>query len=488
MTAGSDGAGQGLDRGAVDESVEPPRFGIRTRLTIALVSVAILPVVVFGILVLLLARTFGPAVTSAPSGPILLFAMAVIVAVAIITSFALASALLAPLRSVASAVDRVSAGDLETRIQVSGEDELARLAESHNRLAADLGRRNRELERILQAIDEVSPRDDVEALVERTAADATSAFALIDSTVVMGDPSSVEEEEVVPGVSRPLRVVLRAGGEDLGVLVGRLAATRRWEPADQDLLELFASEMAAAIRNAQLFATVESQNAQLIELDAAKDDFLRGVSHNLQTPLTSIRAYAEQLDAAQPDRRLGIIAEQTERLSRMVRQLLTVTRLESGALKPRSEVVSLATRVRKAWEALGVTEVPFDLEDGADHWLAIADADQLDQVLWALLDNAVKYGGQAPITASITRDEAGHRLQLTIQDRGPGVDDADRERLFGRFERGGAPSPDGGSGLGLYVSRELCRAMGGDLVLEPAGNERGAAFTIVLPGEPGEEG
>ena len=183
------------------------------------------------------------------------------------------------------------------------------------------------------------------------------------------------------------------------MLIGRLPATRRWEPADQDLLELFASEMAAAIRTAQLFARVESQNRQLLELDAAKDDFLRGVSHNLQTPLTSIRAYAEQLDAATPDRRLGIISEQSERLSRMVRQLLTVTRLESGALKPRSEVLSVGTRIRKAWEALGVDDVDFDLDDDAEGWLAVADPDQLDQVLWALLDNAVKYGSGTPIRA-----------------------------------------------------------------------------------------
>jgi signal transduction histidine kinase len=64
----------------------------------------------------------------------------------------------------------------------------------------------------------------------------------------------------------------------------------------------------------------------------------------------------------------------------------------------------------------------------------------------------------------------------------------DEARLFGRFERGGASESDGGSGLGLYVSRELCRAMGGDLVLEPRVAGRGAAFTIVLPGEPAEEG
>ena len=281
---------------------------------------------------------------------------------------------------------------------------------------------------------------------------------------------------------------MRAGGTDIGVLIGRLPATRRWEPADQDLLELFANAMAAAIRNAQLFATVETQNRQLVELDAAKDDFLRGVSHNLQTPLTSIRAYAEQLQGALPDRRLGIIAEQSERLSRMVRQLLTVTRLESGALKPRMEVVSLSTRARKAWEALGVDDVPFALDDGAAGWLAVADADQLDQVLWALLDNAVKYGAGSPVRATIALDEGERRVRLTIADLGPGIAEGDRDRLFARFARGEEAGSDGGSGLGLYVSRELSRAMGGDLLLEPAGLGRGAAFTIVLPGEPGDEG
>ena len=463
-------------------------LGFRTRLTIALIASAVIPLVGFGFIVLLLGASFeGAAADSSVSRSVLIFAIAVVVAIAVVTAYAVAGELTAPLRNIARSVDRVSAGDLAAPIRVAGDDELARLAESHNRLAADLERRNRELGRILAAIDEVSPRDDVESLVTRTAEDARSAFALIDATVVLGDPATVEAEEVVPGVSRPLRAVLRAGGEDLGVLIGRLAATRRWERADQDLLELFASEMAAAIRNAQLFATVESQNQQLLELDAAKDDFLRGVSHNLQTPLTSIRAYAEQLDAAAPDRRLGIIAEQAERLSRMVRQLLTVTRLEAGTLKPRTEVVALGPRVRRAWEALGDDEVRFDVDDQGAGWLAIADTDQLDQVLWALLDNAVKYGERTPVRATIAADPSARHVRVTIADGGPGVVDEDRDRLFTRYARGTDSTPDGGSGLGLYVSRELCRTMGGDLVLEPSLAGRGAAFTIVLPGEPGEE-
>ena len=123
------------------------------------------------------------------------------------------------------------------------------------------------------------------------------------------------------------------------------------------------------------------------------------------------------------------------------------------------------------------------LLDGAEGWLAIADADQLDQVLWALLDNAVKYGERSPVEVELAVDEAGGRLRITVADQGPGVRDADRSRLFGRFERGAQQSAEDGTGLGLYVSRELVRAMGGDLVLEPHDASRGAAFSVYLPAE-----
>jgi signal transduction histidine kinase len=472
-----------------DESDDVARgLSFRTRLTLALVLSAVLPMTAFGLLVLAMDAIVGGSGADSNLGRLLLFGLAIAVLLAIFVSYLLAADLTRPLRAIAAAVDRVSAGDLSTPIRVAGDDELARLADSHNRLSADLERRNRELGQILAAIEAASPRDGVTFLSGKAAHDAQAAFGMLDAEVILIDPDEIPTEEVVPGEARPLRAVLRVGQDVMGVLVGRIPATRTWERADQDLFELFASEVAVAIRNAQLFGQVEAQNAQLLELDAAKDDFLRGVSHNLQTPLTSIRAYAEQLEFDHPDQRLGIIAEQSERLSRMVRQLLTVTRLESGALHPRAEVVALATRVRRAWEALGATDVPFNLDDRAPGWLALADADQLDQVLWALLDNAVKYGGRSAVSVEIVADGQASRLRITIADDGPGVTEDDRPRLFGRFVRGAARSLDEGSGLGLYVSRELCRAMGGDLLLEPPVPGQGAAFSVHLPAESAEEG
>ena len=313
---------------------------------------------------------------------------------------------------------------------------------------------------------------------------------MIDATVFLGDPGLPAEEDVVPGDPLPVRARppdRRGGARRPGrAAAGDPHAGRR---ADQDLLELFASEIAVAIRNAQLFARVEAQNAQLLELDAAKDDFLRGVSHNLQTPLTSIRAYAHQLQTDPPDRRLDIIAEQSERLCRMVRQLLTVT-ASSPARCIRARGRRTGARVRRAWEALArrgrALQRRRHVAGLAGHRRRrparpgpVGAPRQRPQVRRALADRTSSIGS--------TRGAASSRL--TITDGGPGVAEARPGAAVPAVRtRPEADGADGGSGLGLYVSRELCRAMDGDLVLEPSVAGRGAAFSVYLPGEPGEEG
>ena len=466
---------------------EPQRVGsrmsFRARLTTGLVVGSLLPLVGFG-LVLLGTEVARTGELDSTLVRVVMFVLAAAIIVTVLFAYFLAGNLTAPLRAVSDAVERASAGDLSARVEVAGEDELARLVESHNRLASDLERRNAELGRILLAIGETSPRDGLDRLISHATRSAREAFGMIDARIVLGDPTMVPTEEDIPGESRPVRAVLALPDERVGVLVGHLAATRRWDAADQDLLELYASEVAVAMRNLELFDQVERQRTRLVELDAAKDEFLRGISHNLQTPLTSIRAYAEQMGGERPDPRLSIIVEQTDRLYRIVRQLVAVSRLESGTLRPASEVLALAPRVRRAWDALGAAGVPFELRDDAAGWLAIADPDQLDQVLWALLDNSARYTGGAPIRARVAPRAAEGRLAVTITDAGPGVKPEDRERIFERYERGVAGAGAEGTGLGLYVSRQLCRTMGGDLVLEPAGAEPGAAFTVLLPAEP----
>jgi two-component system sensor histidine kinase KdpD len=373
-------------------------------------------------------------------------------------------------------------------LQPFPDDDLGRLAERQELLAADLARRNRQVARAVVSITSWTPGEGATALLDRAAADAREGLGLTDARIVLGDPRGIDYEERVPGEPRPVRADLRSGHEVAGVLVGHAPATTRWDPADQDLLELFAASLAVGLRDAELLGRVEAQNERLRALDAEKDDFLRGVSHNLQTPLARIRANADQLAAEQAadgtaDRRLAIIAEQSDRLSRMVRQLLTVSRLDSGVLRPVAEVFALGPRVRRAWEALGAGHVPFELVDEAGGWLAVADPDQVDQVVWALLDNAVKYGGGAPVRTHVRVEHGSGRVAVTVADGGPGIPAGDREQLFERYARGGRSEDRDGTGLGLYVGRALARANNGDLRLEPATPGAGASFTLMLPGE-----
>ena len=472
-----------------------PAVSFRVLLTTGLVTAGILPLALFGFVLMFAGLDTQPRVVL----PLLVISIVVGGLFGLLLAAFAAARLTAPLRRITAAVERVAAGTPGPALPVTGDDELARLAESHNRIAGEVQRRNRELGRLLEAVAGYGPSAGVESLRARAQQDACAIYGLIDCRIQLVEPSSVAPEERIPGDPRPVRAELRTAGERLGVLTGHLPATRRWERADQDLLDLFASELGVALRNAELFGQIEKQNARLRELDAAKDEFLRGVSHNLQTPLTSIRAYVDQMRSsgigtgdADPagqaaDRRLDIVAEQTDRLTRLVRQLLTVTRLEAGVLRAQPEVMAVAPRVRRAWEALNAQGVGFELRNRAKGWLAVADADQLDQVLWALLDNAVKYGGASGrVEVTISAVLSARHIEVTIADHGPGVSREDRERLFTRFSRGATQASGEGTGLGLYVSRQLAQAMDGDLRLEPAVEGFGAAFTIVLPGEHAE--
>ncbi len=486
-TAGTPGGGSPGD----DPHGPSPRaagLSLRTQITISALVAALLPLAV-GTALFAIYGELGrdPAILR-----LLLLTGAFAVVLAVGVSLYVVRTVTQPLRRIALAVESASRGE-SAPLAFAGEDELARLAETQNRLAADMDRRNRQLERIREAAGSATPSGGADALLAGARSDVVAAFALIDARVERVDPDTVPEPERVPGEPIEIRAELRAGEERLGIIAGRLPATRTWDRADQDLLELYGVVVGVALRNADLFARVDLQNRALVAADEAKDDFFRGVSHNLQTPLARIHGYAERIAADTGDRHAQVIAEQSERLSRMVRQLLTVTRVDAGTIRPRIEVLALGPRVRRTWEALAAEDVDLDLRDASTGWLAIADGDQVDQVLWALLDNAVRYGGRKPVEVTIEPVAIEGLLRLTVTDHGRGVDPADRDRLFGRFERGSSirgESGGGGSGLGLYVSRALCRAMGGDLDLAPDAPDApgsGAAFVVSLPAERAEE-
>jgi signal transduction histidine kinase len=283
-------------------------------------------------------------------------------------------------------------------------------------------------------------------------------------------------------VSDRLRAVLYAPWE------GRSDPT----PAEIALLSLVGQHAGTALEHSLLYAKVRSQADQLTRLAAVQADFLRGVTHDLQTPLTSIGALATELraneavpESARED--LDSITHQAERLRRMVGQLLVASRLEAGVFVPQQDVFAIRPLIERTWLALRADR-PFEIEEVGPAHLAVGDADRVEQVLWAVLDNAVKYSPAAsPIEVRLTADDGS--LAITIHDRGAGMDPASVERAFEQFYRSDQArqmAPDG-SGVGLYAAHGLMHAMGGDIQIESAMG-RGTSITVTIPAEPSADG
>ena len=313
------------------------------------------------------------------------------------------------------------------------------------------------------------------------------------STAPADDPS-------IPGVRHAVGpwgafvIVEVAAGEELRAsLLAPWEGRERPSRAERELLRLLGQNGATAIEHALLYARVRAQAEELNRMAAIQTDFLRSVTHDLQTPLTSIGAVAAELQhqpdmpqSARPD--LETITHQADRLRRMVSQLLVASRLEAGAIEPRTEIFRAEPLVRRTWAALRADR-PFRLSVLGEPRLVVGDPDRFEQILWALLDNAVKYSppGSAVQVELDSGDPTGDEAMVAVVrvvDQGTGLGPEDAAHAFDQFYRAtGARrmAPDG-SGVGLYAARGLARAMGGDLVLRTVLGQ-GTTAQVSLPAE-----
>jgi signal transduction histidine kinase len=315
------------------------------------------------------------------------------------------------------------------------------------------------------------------------------------ASVADGDGSGQRVRRVEGPWGAFVMVEVAAHDQLRAILLAPWEGRARPSSAELDLLSLVGQHAATAIEHSLLYATVRQQADELDRMGAIQRDFLRAVSHDLQTPLTSIRALAGELrsnpstdEASAGD--LDLIEHQADRLRRMVQQLLAMSRLEAGVLTPRQEVLAPRPLVERTWAALRATDRALDLQLREPPLLFVADPDRLEQVLWAILDNAIKY---SPATTPIHVDigpgnDAGTRGRIAIRDEGPGMDPDTLGHAFDQFYRASQArrlAPDG-SGIGLYTARGLVDAMDGSVHLESALGQ-GTAVILELPSEPVDE-
>ena len=241
-------------------------------------------------------------------------------------------------------------------------------------------------------------------------------------------------------------------------------------------------------------AELRDANAQLKSLDRLKDDFMSSVTHELRTPLTSIRAFAElmvddpAMDAAQRQRFLGLVVAETERLTRLVNQVLDMAKIEAGHAEWRAAEIDLRALLTQAVQ----TTAEVFRERGAIVELEMpgqvpplrADPDRLLQVLLNLLSNAAKFvpAGQGRVCVRLCAD--AERASIEVEDNGPGVPAEEQQLVFEKFRQGGdAYNRPQGTGLGLPISRRIVEHFGGHMWVrsEPG---RGACFGFDLPWHP----
>jgi signal transduction histidine kinase len=267
-----------------------------------------------------------------------------------------------------------------------------------------------------------------------------------------------------------------------------------------EVLAAFAAHAALAVANAQLYADVEDALQRQIDLNRQKGEFVASVSHELRTPLTGVltsvatmRRLRDSLTDEQHARLFDVAQTSGERLRRLIDELLLVASAEHGG-------ASLALRPVDLTALFGEVEAELAKAAGGRLHVAVGpgldavttDAEKLRRIVTNLVENALKYAPDGPVRLRAERRD--ELVVVAVADEGPGIPEADRERVFERFVQLDQSSTRraGGTGLGLYLCRQLAVALGGTVELADAPGG-GACFTVTLPasagavvGEPGE--
>jgi signal transduction histidine kinase len=298
---------------------------------------------------------------------------------------------------------------------------------------------------------------------------------------------------VAAGVTSQVLVPFGAGNDLLGVIVAlRTGRSRPWTGAEVAAIESIAADLGRGLHQARLFEAENRIVSELRAVDQAKSDFLATVSHELRTPLTSIAGYVEILRDAEAgplttaqERMLETVERNAARLRHLIEDVLTLSKIESGAFKTARRPVDLAEIVTAGAVALqpaaAVKGLTFTVVPPAGNLTVAGDPGQLDRVVMNLLSNAVKFtpeGGQVTVGAV----QGGGMAVLTVADTGIGIPEEEQKGLFTRFFRAANAVYQSipGTGLGLAIVRTIVANHGGELeVVSREGS--GTSVTVRIP-------
>lgn len=267
-----------------------------------------------------------------------------------------------------------------------------------------------------------------------------------------------------------------------------------WHTGEIDLVKAIATQIGAALIQAESFANLEDLNSQLEALDRTRSNLIAITGHELRTPLSTIQVCLESL-ASEPDMPLELqqvmlstALSDSERMRKLVQDFLTLSNLESGRVEwhPESltlqECIDLAlSRVRARTAIENLPQITTDIADNLP--LVLADGDWLVEVFAKLIDNACKFTPPEGKITIIGRLNSEEMVEVTIADTGRGIEPNRLEIVFDRFyqEEGALRRTAGGTGLGLAICRQIVNGWGGDIWAQSTGKNQGSEFHFTVP-------
>ena len=399
--------------------------------------------------------------------------------VAIFLSFLLSKTITTPVEKLTDQAARIAAGDFTSSAQIQSEDEIGILSDTFDEMSA-------QLETTLRQVEE--ERNKLDTLFQHMA-DGMVAF---DSDGMLLQFNAAAEEMLDRKLGEGLRYTdvfpeVQVRQEDVA-LDGRSIEIDY--AAGPRFLKIYFAPIRLGAEGKGLMAVLHDVTEQR-KLDDSRREFVANVSHELRTPLTNVRGYAETLMSADDIDRdiqmrfLGVISSEADRMTRIVKDLLTLTRLDYNRMEMHMQRMDLRELGQKAAAAMegqaksqGLT-LTCDLPEEMP--AVTGDPERIQQVIINIITNAIKYNkpqGSIAITGGVEADQ----VFLRVEDTGIGVPKADLERLFERFYRvdKARSRESGGTGLGLAIAKQIVETHGGRIGFDSEYG-KGSIVTLYLP-------
>ncbi|HPY98463.1 MAG TPA: ATP-binding protein [Clostridia bacterium] len=408
----------------------------------------------------------------------LLTALLFSIAVAFVVGYLLSRAISRPIKDMTVRTKAIAEGDFGRTLDVKADDEIGQLSTSINNMSYSLK----------NMLDEISSEKNKMEIILDNIEGGVIAFNL-DGQMIHNNPAAYTLLNR-PDMDFTLESFVKEYNLDIDV--SDIPADFYKEdilPVDEEMLAFSIASFKDSLDNAEGVILLFRNITEQYRLDRMRKEFVANVSHELKTPLTSIKSFTEALmegveDPATEQHFLEVINSESDRMDNLVKDLLQLSSMDMGRMILKishHNVTSLITDALQAVEAEAKQKNHTLISDIAFKGIAYFDYDRMLQCLINLLVNAIKYTDESG-RIEIKAYEGSHKLCIAVKDNGIGISKKDQERLFERFYRVDKARTRimGGTGLGLAIASEIVKAHDGDIKVESKVNQ-GTTITVSIP-------